>query len=126
MVRLTSPPCLTRIVTIYLGVDIEPVSPTVQIQAELTSIISELLKVPVIGIDDNFFRVGANSLLVAQIIVRARRAFGIELSPSAVFNRPTVAALTIEIENRILEVWAPLPSPRSFNSCNASMYVQEL
>ncbi|MCP9234767.1 non-ribosomal peptide synthetase [Lewinella sp. JB7] len=45
-----------------------------------------------IGVTDNFFSLGGDSILSIQIIARARRA-GWELSPTAIFDRQTVREL---------------------------------
>src|SRR5262249_6642627 len=45
-----------------------------------------------IGLDDNFFGVGGDSILSILLVSRARRA-GLELTPRDVFEQPTVEAL---------------------------------
>jgi amino acid adenylation domain-containing protein/non-ribosomal peptide synthase protein (TIGR01720 family)/FkbM family methyltransferase len=58
----------------------------------LARIWSEVLKVERVGIHDNFFQLGGDSILNIQIVARAHRA-GLRLSPSQLFKRPTVAEL---------------------------------
>jgi amino acid adenylation domain len=72
-------------------------------QVEVASILSTLLGVQEVGLDDNFFRLGGHSLLAAQVIARVRRAFDINLPLRSVFESPTVVSLSEEIERRILE-----------------------
>ena len=45
-----------------------------------------------VGIDDNFFELGGDSIVSIQLVSRARRA-GLLLTPRAVFQHQTVAAL---------------------------------
>jgi acyl carrier protein len=68
----------------------------------LTSLLAALLHTDRVGVSDNFFLVGGNSLLGAQVIARLRDAFGIELSLLALFNHPTVSELATEIEQLLV------------------------
>ena len=45
-----------------------------------------------VGIDDNFFELGGDSIVSIQLVSRARRA-GLSITPRAVFQHQTVAAL---------------------------------
>lgn len=78
------------------------IGPETEIQEEITSILSALLGGRSVGLQDNFFRLGGHSLLAAQVITRVRSAFGVELSLRTVFESPTVAGLSAEIEEKIL------------------------
>ncbi|WP_128430374.1 non-ribosomal peptide synthetase [Streptomyces cyaneus] len=62
----------------------------------------ELLNVERVGVHDNFFELGGDSLLALRMTSRVNAAFGVELSPRTVFDRPTVARIATEIEDRIL------------------------
>jgi acyl carrier protein len=55
-----------------------------------------------IGVDDNFFLLGGNSLMGAQLIVRTTESFGIDLPLRTLFEMPTVRQLAGEIERRIV------------------------
>jgi enterobactin synthetase component F len=56
--------------------------------------------------DDDFFERGGHSLLAAQLMLRLRDAFDVELSLGAVFAHPTVAALAAHVD--AVEPQAPL------------------
>ena len=56
------------------------------------SLFAEVLGVPRVGIDDNFFALGGDSIMSIQLVSRARRA-GLVLTPRAVFAHQSVAAL---------------------------------
>ncbi len=58
----------------------------------LAAIWREVLKRDAVGIDDNFFRLGGDSLLAFQVVARARKA-GLFLTPSELFAHQTVEAL---------------------------------
>jgi amino acid adenylation domain-containing protein len=49
----------------------------------------EVLGRPQVGLDDDFFALGGQSLLAAQVLARLRRTLGLELSLAAFFAAPT-------------------------------------
>ncbi|MFE3578025.1 amino acid adenylation domain-containing protein [Streptomyces vinaceus] len=59
----------------------------------LTEVWSEVLGVEKVGIHDNFFDLGGDSILSIQVVSRARQALGVRLSPRLLFEAPTVAEL---------------------------------
>ncbi len=70
----------------------EPEAPRNPVEAELSRIASGLLNVDHVGIHDNVFELGLDSIVAIQLVARARRA-GIGLTPANVFQSPTVAAM---------------------------------
>jgi len=62
--------------------------------------------------DDNFFLLGGHSLMGAQLISRLREAFGVEITLRSLFDAPTVAGLSAEIERlaRGNQPAGPLPA----------------
>jgi amino acid adenylation domain-containing protein len=55
----------------------------------LLAVWREVLKSDAIGVTDNFFEVGGDSILSLQVIAKARRA-GLRLTPRQMFDNPTV------------------------------------
>jgi amino acid adenylation domain-containing protein/non-ribosomal peptide synthase protein (TIGR01720 family) len=70
----------------------EYVAPQTPQQQKLADIMASVVGVDKVGIHDNFFEVGGDSILAIQIVVRAQEA-GLRLSPYDLFEHPTVAAL---------------------------------
>ncbi len=58
----------------------------------LAAVWAEVLGVPRVGVRDNFFRLGGDSILSIQMVARARRE-GLAVTPRQVFERQTVAEL---------------------------------
>ena len=58
----------------------------------LCALFAEVLGVDRVGVDDNFFALGGDSIMSIQLVSRARKA-GIAITPRAVFQHQTVAAL---------------------------------
>jgi amino acid adenylation domain-containing protein len=63
----------------------------------LCELYTEVLGVPGVGIDDDFFTLGGHSLLVTRLISKMRKAFGVEVTIQAVFSARTVAGLVEEL-----------------------------
>ncbi|MBV9774972.1 MAG: AMP-binding protein, partial [Gemmatimonadetes bacterium] len=68
------------------------VAPASPAEATLAEIWRELLRVERVGIHDDFFELGGDSILSIQVVSRARQA-GLHLTPRQLFENPTVAAL---------------------------------
>ncbi len=69
----------------------EPRTPAEKILCEL---FAEMLSLDRVGMDDNFFRLGGDSIVSIQLVGRARRA-GLEFSSRDVFQQPTVESLAL-------------------------------
>lgn len=66
-------------------------APRGPIEEIVAGIWCEVLKVPTVRRDDNFFNLGGHSLLVTQAILRVRDILKVELPIRSLFESPTVA-----------------------------------
>lgn len=71
--------------------------PRTPIEETLVQIWIEVLGIDRVGIDDNFFEMGGHSLLVFQVISRAREAFGVDLPLRTLFEAPTIEQQSLAV-----------------------------
>lgn len=72
-------------------------SASTRVELTLCGVWSEVLGVSNVGIDDNFFALGGDSILAIQVIARARRE-GLRLTVRQFLRHPTVSALAVLAE----------------------------
>jgi amino acid adenylation domain-containing protein len=71
--------------------------PQGELEQALAQLWSEVLGVERIGRHDNFFELGAHSLLAARLLARVRSVLAIDLPLRAVFEHPTLHALAARL-----------------------------
>ena len=80
--------------------------PETPLEQALAQIWQEVLDVPRVGADDNFFRLGGHSLLALTMVMRVEAELDRTISIATLFQAPTLRALA-----RTLDVPAADPSP---------------
>ncbi len=78
---------------------VDYVAPRTPIEESLASIWSEVLGLDHVGVDDDFFSLGGQSLLATMVITRVRQSLKIELPQRIFFEAPTVARLAQRVED---------------------------
>ncbi|MBA2324712.1 MAG: amino acid adenylation domain-containing protein, partial [Pseudonocardiales bacterium] len=73
------------------------VAPRNDAEQTLARIWAQVLGVERVGIADNFFELGGDSILSIRVASRLRAAFGVDLSPRAMFTHSTIAELAAAI-----------------------------
>ena len=77
----------------------EFVAPRNEIEETIAQIWREVLNVERIGVHDNFFDIGGNSLLAMQILANVRNSYDdVYLPLYSLFETPTIAGLAKQIE----------------------------
>ena len=82
--------------------DTEFVAPRNPIEERVACMLASLLDLDQVSVEDNFFLLGGHSLLGTQLIARIRDAFGIELNLKSLFDSPTAAKLSAEVESLLM------------------------
>jgi enterobactin synthetase component F len=74
----------------------QPVTPT---EKKLVAIWQEVLGVQAVGLHDNFFALGGDSLTAAELSAMFHSHFGLELPLGSIFESPTIAELAPRVED---------------------------
>ena len=75
------------------------VLPSSELEGQLAGIWAELLDIDQIGVDQDVFALGVDSLVMTQMILRVQERFGVDFSFKDIFDAPTVAALALRLES---------------------------
>jgi len=86
-------------------------APRTRLETRLLEIWSEVLDLEGLGIDDDFFALGGDSLSATRVIVRVRDHFAVDISVRAMFETPTVAGLAAHVSDELAAARAPGPAP---------------
>jgi amino acid adenylation domain-containing protein len=78
------------------------VAPQTPIEERLAAIWSEALGLQQVSVTENFFALGGQSLLAAQVILLIQERFQVDLSLNSLFESPTIQALSAQIEQLLI------------------------
>ena len=93
--------------------DVELVAPRTPTEEIVAGIWAEVLSLDELGVLDNFFMLGGDSIQATQLVSRVRDTFGVELSLHQLFESPTVAELSETLSGASGQKFAPIqPVPR--------------
>ncbi len=104
------------------------VAPRSPIEQLLAHMWAQVLKVKQVGIYNNFFTLGGNSLLATQLVSRIRNILKVELPLRELFARATVAELAHligQLQQQNLELSAPAILRRAENAELAPSFAQQ-
>jgi amino acid adenylation domain-containing protein/non-ribosomal peptide synthase protein (TIGR01720 family) len=79
------------------------VAPRTASERQLADIMAEVLSMPQVGLDDDFFALGGHSLLATKFVVRIKQALQVALPLPVLFQQPTVGQLAEYIDTML---WA--------------------
>ncbi|MEO3835461.1 AMP-binding protein [Nonomuraea sp. B10E8] len=73
--------------------------PREEVERRLCELFAEVLGVPDVGVSDDFFRLGGDSLTVARLLSRIHAELGVEVGVRTLFEGPTVAAVAAHVRD---------------------------
>ncbi|MFB9907697.1 amino acid adenylation domain-containing protein [Allokutzneria oryzae] len=82
----------------YLDTGTAYTAPRTATEKTLADIWAEVLGVPRVGVHDNFFDLGGDSILSIRVTSRIRAALAVQTSPRALFTTPTVEGLAVVVD----------------------------
>ncbi|WP_254173999.1 amino acid adenylation domain-containing protein [Planktothrix pseudagardhii] len=90
------------------------VPPRDTVEQQLQQIWSEVLKLPTVGMKDNFFTFGGHSLLAVLLMAQISRHFGKNLPIATLFSSPTIEQLASCLRSETHSLpWSPLVAIQS-------------
>ena len=75
-------------------------APPIDVEGKLIDIWQQRLKISSIGVDDDFFALGGNSLLAIALVTEVNRAFGSKLPVSSLFRDGTIRSMANRLRGR--------------------------
>ncbi|MCQ4120739.1 non-ribosomal peptide synthetase [Rhodococcus tibetensis] len=75
----------------------EFVAPGTAVEESLATVFADSLNVPSVGVDDDFFALGGNSLIAARAAARIHTEFGAGVGVRDIFDAPTVRLLATRV-----------------------------
>ncbi|MBY4383250.1 non-ribosomal peptide synthase/polyketide synthase [Rhodococcus fascians] len=76
-------------------------APTNPVEEAVAAVFAEVLAVERVGLDDDFFALGGNSLIATQVVSRLGAALDTQVPVRSIFESPTVQSLARAIESEV-------------------------
>lgn len=77
-------------------------APSNETEQMIAEVFEELLGIKPIGIHDNFFQLGGDSLLGTQMVSRLRSLFQVDIPLRSLFETPTIAEVALVVEAQLI------------------------
>jgi acyl carrier protein len=78
-----------------------PAAPRTEIERVMAELWAQALGVPEIGVHDDFFALGGNSMSAARLLTRIRSAFDIDFTLRAIFDHRSLAELSEAVTDQL-------------------------
>ncbi|HLS79683.1 MAG TPA: amino acid adenylation domain-containing protein, partial [Nocardia sp.] len=101
-------------------------APVTPVQETVASVFAEVLDLPRVGVDDDFFDLGGNSLIATRVAARIGAALGTSVPVRTLFEASTVEALAARLESHTGGAAVALtPRPRAAGELVPLSYAQQ-
>jgi len=81
-----------------------------EIEVSLIKMFEEILEVNKVGIDDNFFDLGGDSLKIARLVSKIHKELKYEINFKIIFDNPTVRSIADELTINELTAYEEIPN----------------
>ncbi|KAG2417797.1 hypothetical protein HFD88_000896 [Aspergillus terreus] len=77
-------------------------SPSTKVETMLVSLVAKAINRPMamVGLDDNFFHLGGDSIKAMALVGEARRLHGLQITVGEIFTHPTVAKVAAVVQDK--------------------------
>ncbi|ONM45948.1 non-ribosomal peptide synthetase, partial [Nocardia donostiensis] len=101
-------------------------APVTPVQETVAEVFAEVLDLPRVGVDDDFFDLGGNSLIATRVVSRIGAALGTTVAVRTLFEASTVEALAARVETHTGAARAKLVArPRTAGELVPLSYAQQ-
>jgi acyl carrier protein len=94
------------------------VAPSTESERIIATVWQEVLRIEKVGLYDNFFDLGGNSLLLVQVYNKLQEVFNKDISVADIFKYPTINALTKYLDQKKSEQSSSRQSDDSIEKLN--------
>ncbi|MBB6127527.1 polyketide synthase [Mucilaginibacter lappiensis] len=98
-------------------------APSTSIEKNITSVWTNLLQLDKIGLDDNFFQIGGNSLLALKTIAELKQQYNYTIAVTKLYQYPTVAGLANLLSGTNKTALLPIRKKSKENNTNRDVAV---
>ena len=78
--------------------------PESDVERYLVRLWGDVLDNPAVGVDDDFFALGGDSLAATRLTGRVREELGVDVGARLLFEHPVLAGFAVELEDRALDL----------------------
>jgi amino acid adenylation domain-containing protein/non-ribosomal peptide synthase protein (TIGR01720 family) len=115
---------LATLLEVFNDGDVVP--PSTAMEERLLRIWQEVLQIHSIGVENNFFHVGGNSLKATELIMKLQYELQVELSIENLYAYQTVRKLSAQISNLKHKEYTPIPPAALSNSYPVSSFQRRI
>ncbi|MCP4147327.1 MAG: amino acid adenylation domain-containing protein [bacterium] len=113
-------------------IDLEPqsqsaefVAPNTEMESQIANIWKEVLNIDKIGVNDNFFDIGGNSLAIIQVNIKLKDTFNRDVPALIMFEYPTISSLINYLDKENSPAQEPIEKDRTETKAKGKSKMQQ-